>query len=238
MYTRRARTAVRLLAGATGAAVIGYAAYAAAAWLRYGSPPPPDRDDVDARLDRFMPVYDVVERHRIAVAAPADLTLLAAGEADLTQSPAVRAIFKAREIVLGAERDAVLRPHGLLALTTSLGWAVLDAVPGREIVVGAVTRPWEANVVFRAIPPDEFAAFAEPGYVKIAWTLRADPAGPRDSIFRTETRAVATDAAARLKFRRYWAFLSPGIIAIRWLSLRPLKADAERRTRDGVSHAG
>src|SRR3954471_21116006 len=44
------RRAARLLAGATGAAMIGYAAYAATAWLRYGSPPAPDRDDADARL--------------------------------------------------------------------------------------------------------------------------------------------------------------------------------------------
>jgi hypothetical protein len=35
------------------------------------------------------------------------------------------------------------------------------------------------------------------------------------SIFRTETRAVATDAVARAKFRRYWSFLSPGISLIR-----------------------
>jgi hypothetical protein len=49
--------------------------------------------------------------------------------------------------------------------------------------------------------------------------------------FRTETRAVATDAAARRNFRRYWSFLSPGIIVIRWMLLGPLKADAERRAR-------
>jgi hypothetical protein len=238
MHTIRVRTAARLLAGAAGAAMMGYAAYAATAWARYGSPPAPGRDDADARLDRFMPVYDVVERHRIAVGAPADLTLQAAAEADMTRSFAVRAIFKARELVLGAERDTTVHPRGLLALTTSMGWAVLDEVPGREIIVGAVTRPWEANVVFRPIAPAEFAAFAEPDYVKIAWTLRADAIGPHDSVFVTETRAVATDAAARLKFRRYWSFLSPGIFAIRWLSLAPLKADAERRSRGVMSHAG
>jgi len=47
----------------------------------------------------------------------------------------------------------------------------------------------------------------------------------------TETRAVATDAIARAKFRRYWAFLSPGIIVIRWAVLEPLKREAERRAR-------
>jgi hypothetical protein len=237
MQIIRMRTAARLLAGATGVAVMGYAGYAASAWLRYGSPPAPGHDEADPQLDRFMPVYDVVERHRIAVAAPAEVTLQAAAEADMTQSRAVRAIFKTRELVLGAEGDTTVRPRGLLALTRSLGWAVLDEVPGREVVVGAVTRPWEADVVFRAVAADAFAAFAEPDYVKIVWTLRADPAGPHDSVFRTETRAVATDAAARIKFRRYWSFLSPGIIAIRWLSLRPIKADAERRSRGVTTNA-
>jgi hypothetical protein len=97
--------------------------------------------------------------------------------------------------------------------------------------MGAVTQPWHSNVVFRPLPPDDFAAFNEPGYVKIVWTLRADPAGANTSIFRTETRAVATDAAARTRFRLYWSCLSPGIILIRWASLRPLKREAERRAR-------
>ena len=101
--------------------------------------------------------------------------------------------------------------------------------PGREIVVGAVTKPWEPDVTFRAVPPDAFAAYHTPGEVKIVWTLRADPVDSGRSIFRTETRAVATDAFARDRFRRYWSFVSPGVSAIRWLSLQPLKREAERR---------
>ena len=39
---------------------------------------------------------------------------------------------------------------------------------------GSATAAYrQANVVFRSLLPDEFAAFHEPGYVKIAWTLRA-----------------------------------------------------------------
>ena len=108
---------------------------------------------------------------------------------------------------------------------------MLAEVPGRETVVGGVTKPWEANPTFRALPPDEFLGFSEHDYVKIVWTLRADPVGTAESIFRTETRVMTTDPAARAKFRRYWSFLSPGIILIRWVSLRPLKAEAERRAR-------
>jgi hypothetical protein len=42
---------------------------------------------------------------------------------------------------------------------------------------------------------------------------------------------VATDAAARSKFRWYWARFSPGIVLIRRLSLGPLRRDAERLAR-------
>jgi hypothetical protein len=51
------------------------------------------------------------------------------------------------------------------------------------------------------------------------------------TIFRTETRVATTDASARVRFRRYWSFASPGIILIRWLSLPGVKRDAERRAQ-------
>jgi hypothetical protein len=231
MKKRSLQTAFRWVAGAFAVGVAAGAGYVGTTWIRYGRPPSPTPDEADPLLDRFMPTYDIAERHHVRVGAPADMTFTAACETDLMQSGAARAIFKAREVMLGSEQDVVDRPRGILALTTSIGWGVLTVVPGREVVVGAVTKPWEANVVFRALPPDEFAAFNEPGYVKIVWTLRADPTGTAESIFRTETRAVATDATARTKFRRYWSFLSPGIITIRWVALKPVKAEAERRAR-------
>jgi hypothetical protein len=153
---------------------------------------------------------------------------------DVMESPIARAIFKTREVVLGAAHETRPHPTGLIDMTRAMGWGVLAEVRDRQIVMGAVTRPWEANVVFRSIPPDQFKAFAEPDYVKIVWTLRVDSTGDHSCIFRTETRAVATDARARSRFRRYWSFVSPGIFLIRWLSLEPLKAEAERRAREGL----
>jgi hypothetical protein len=182
----------------------------------------------DALLDRFIPSHDIRERHSIRVQAPAAATLAAARELKLFQHPLVRAIVRGRELLMGANPDRTQRPHGLLAEALSMGWAVLAEQRDRQLVVGAVTKPWEANVTFRPIPPDEFPAFAEPGFVKIVWTLRADPDGRGGSVFSTETRAVATDAEARARFRRYWRVVSPGIKLIRYASLRPLKAAAER----------
>jgi len=56
----------------------------------------------------------------------------------------------------------------------ALGWGVLAEVPGREIVMGAVTQPWMANVVFRALPPPSSRLLTNQS-TPDRWTLRADP---------------------------------------------------------------
>jgi hypothetical protein len=228
---RRPRSTARLLAACAGAAVGVYAAYAGLAWRRYGRATAPRGDEADRLLDRFMPAYDIAERHHVRVLAPAAVTLASARDMEMSSVPAVWAILKARDVILGSTPAAEARPRGLLREVEALGWVVLEEIADREVVVGAVTRPWEADVVFRPIPAAAFAAFDEPGYVKIAWTLRADPIGPGASIFRTETRAVATDATARRRFRFYWSLVSPGIVLIRLAMLGPVKAEAERRAR-------
>jgi hypothetical protein len=223
--------ALKWSAGAVGFAAGAYASYAGITWLRYGHPEPADTDDADALLERFMPTYEVAERCHIAIAASADITFVAACEADLMQSPIIRAIFKARELMMGAQPDTTAHPRGVVVFTKSIGWSVLAEVPEREVVMGAVTQPWNPNVVFHPLPPGEFVGFNEPDYVKIVWTLRADPVDENESIFRHETRVITTDRVARAKFRRYWAQFSPGITLIRWLLLPQIRAEAERRAR-------
>lgn len=227
----KTKTWARLIASGAALAAGTYGAWAARNWWRYGRPTPPRPDERDDLLDCFIPRYDVVERHRIYVGADAATTLAAAKEQQLFDVAAIRAIFKTRELVMGSTPDTRVLPAGLLASVKALGWGVLAERPDREIVIGAVTRPWDANVVFHALAADEFKAFSTPGFVKIVWTLRADELGNGASLFRTETRAVATDADSRARFRNYWALVSPGIEMIRQLSLGPLKREAERRAR-------
>jgi hypothetical protein len=230
MMRRGIGLAGRWIAAGVGLAAASYAAYVATTWYRYGGVTHRAAgDDGDPLLDTFMPTYEVAERHHVRIAAPAEITFAAAIEMDLQQSAIIRAIFKAREWIMGGHPSPDPVPRGILAQVRALGWGVLAEVPGREIVMGAVTQPWRADVVFRAVSPERFADFDEPDYVKIVWTLRADPIGDAESVFRTETRVATTDPTARAKFRRYWSFASPGIILIRWMSLRPLRAEAERR---------
>ena len=167
---------------------------------------------------------------------PAGLTYAAARAIDLNRSLLVRAIFELRALparLRGAYVAA--ESQSLLEQTRALGWRELLEVPDRFLVMGAVTRAWEGAPVFRGLPAEEFRDFAEPGYVKILWTLEADPIGPARSRFRTETRASTTDPESRARFRNYWAFVSPGIRTIRRQSLALVRREAVRRLRRGTS---
>jgi hypothetical protein len=221
---------LRSAAAAAGAGALGFGAYATLAWARYGHVDP-QRHPADGLLDRFLPDPEVDEYHHITVQAPAAITLAAAKETDLQSAPVANAIFRLRSVpaLLRGER---FRPHasrGIVEETLSLGWGVLAEEPDREIVIGAYTQPWHEQVTFYALPPEEFAKFNEPGYVKIAWTLRAEPLGANRSLMVTRTRVVATDPNSRRKFRRYWAAMSAGIILIRYAGLPRVRHEAERR---------
>jgi hypothetical protein len=204
----------------------GWAAYALVRWLRYpvGALAPAAGPSV---LDPYLPAPEVDERVSIPVDAPADATMAAARRLDFQRLPVARAIFTARALLLGA-KDAGAPAGPFVLQVQALGWTLLAEEPGRSLVFGAATQPWRRDVVFRPVPAREFAAFSEPGYVKIAWTLRVEPSGAGTCVCLTETRVATTDPAARRKFRLYWAAFSPGILLIRRIALRAIKRAAER----------
>jgi hypothetical protein len=221
------RTARILGQGAGAAALLGVG-YIGMTWARYGKAShAPSHDPL---LDRFMPSYEVREVHETIVAAAAPITYATARELDLRRSSLVRAIFAGRELLMGTERRETTPATGFLAEVLALGWRILAEEPGRQVVLGAVTQPWKADVVFRGLPPEEFAEFNEPGYAKIVWNLAAEELGAGVSVFRTETRVVTTDSESRSRFRIYWSLVSPGILLIRREALRLVRSEAERRS--------
>ncbi len=225
------RRAAQTAASALGIGAATYAGVAAVTWFRFGQVTRSRKSESASMLDQFMPTYEVMERHKVSVKAPCSVTLDAARELDLLDSPVIRGIFRAREVFLGSQADASFARRGLLAQMQAIGWRVLAEDPNHEIVAGAATQPWIADPIFRPIPADAFRAFCERDNVKIVWNLRVEPEGEGRSIFHTETRALSTDEASRKRFRTYWAWVMPGVWLIRSLSLGPLKKEAERRYR-------
>src|SRR5687767_1741395 len=100
----------RWIGGAVALAAATYAGYVAITWARYGNPARPAPEEQDDLLDRFMPAHDVVERHHIRIAAPAAATLAVARQMNAFDVPLIRAVFKGRELILGATPDPRARP--------------------------------------------------------------------------------------------------------------------------------
>lgn len=182
-------------------------------------------------IERFIPDADMRKRHDIVVRAPAALVLETARRFDILSVPLVRAIFWLRARMLGARTPVRFWSRGLIEEARGIGWELLAEEDDRFIVMGAVCQPWVADVAFTPVPLAEFAAASPPDRVKIVWTLEAEALNETTTRLATETRAVATDAQARAKFRRYWRRFGTGILMIRWLLLPVLRRRAEQRWR-------
>ncbi|HZX40327.1 MAG TPA: hypothetical protein VFE93_00730, partial [Myxococcaceae bacterium] len=138
-------------------------------------------------IDRFLPAPDVRTVHQIRIRAAPERVLAVAESFDLESLRVVRALFRIRGWLLRARPLPPRQPRGLVDQMLALGWSSLAVDPGRQRIFGTVTRPWEADVRFTPVPAERFEAFAEPGLVKIAWTLEAepDPLQPGTTVLRT-----------------------------------------------------
>ena len=224
------RRAVKVIGGAVAAAAGAYGGYVVLTYLRLGRPS--SEAARQSPLDQVMPEYEVRDRHSVRVAAPATITFDAARWISFRDSRIARTLFALRALPgrLSGTPLAPVEQRPFLDEVITLGWRQLAETPDRQLIMGAVTQPWRQEVRFRGLPAEEFVAFRESGYAKIAWTLEVEPTGPSSSVFSTETRVVTTDPLSRERFRRYWAFLSPGILIIRYEMLRLVRAEAERRS--------
>lgn len=195
-------------------------------------------------MDEFSPHFDVAVVHsEVFRAVPADC-YRAATEVDLFQAPLARALLGIRALprrVAGRLRvctSTALAPEASpstfrLKDLVGLGWILLGETPGVELVLGQVSRPWQAVADPTDAPttPEEFTNFGEPGYAKIAAGLRIDPYGNDSSIVTIETRVVLTDDESRRRFRRYWLVIGPFSSFIRRMALRLVAAELDRAAR-------
>jgi hypothetical protein len=152
-------------------------------------------------LDDWLPYWDVRSRHERAVDASPEAAfgsaLASAGSDRL-----VRTLLLLRGLRGGGSLERFFARHG---------FETLERTP-TSLVVGASGRPWRL-----AEPLGPFER-ATAGLVRFAADLRAVPAGG-GAVLSTETRVLATDAASRRAFRRYWLVVGPfsGLIRRRWL---------------------
>lgn len=118
------RSTGRWLAAGVGLAAASYLAHVSYAWTCYGDIRPATRpEEHDALLDRFIPIYEVAERHQSRINAPADIAFKAATEMNLQQSPIVRAIIKGREWIMRSHPERQPETGSFIAQMRRIGWS-------------------------------------------------------------------------------------------------------------------
>jgi len=115
------------------------------------------------------------------------------------------------------------------ALMGTPGFLHLEGPEGNWGAFGYVGKPWTLRGGARRLTREEYEAFDEPGYAKVAtdFVATADGAG---SLLSTTTRIHLTDEQARRAFRRYWLAVKWGSWAVRKDWLRA----ARRRAQQGL----
>jgi hypothetical protein len=184
-------------------------------------------------LDTHLPAYDVVLTEHVVVEAAPAAVFAGARSFDFLTTDAllVTALMKLRMVPGRLRgRPAVTPPALRLATDAGAlpGWVNLGELPERELVFGAVGTFWKADIEWHDVPAEEFAAFAEPGWGKIACHLLVRPDGPGRSVLSYECRTGTTDPDSRARMSRYWWLIRPFVAYIMRAVLMTIRANVER----------
>lgn len=186
-------------------------------------------------IEEHLPVADVQLAEHLIVDASPERTFAAVRDLDFLRihTPLLDAAMWVRglpERLKGDEPEiASMRlADGLDSGNAGLpGWLLLGETPGHEIALGAVGRFWQPAIEWRDVARDDFAAFAEPGWGKIACGFSVRPYGATRSLLTYDCRVAVTDDDARRRFGRYWRLIRPFVGHIFRATLVTIAADAE-----------
>lgn len=165
-------------------------------------------------IDQVMPVCDRSEVHRRKTTAPPAALWDAIHDLRGNELTAMRALMTIRTLGRRVDRD----DRTVLEGFEQMGFRQVAEDPGRELVVAGIGQFWKPSGGLRKVTgKEQFLAFDEPGYAKVAFNLRIS-----DGELSTETRIAGTDPHARRRFGLYWLLIRPGSGLIRREWLRAL----------------
>jgi len=187
-------------------------------------------------LDQLIPAPRLLEIDHVDVAADPQRAWERVRHGDLANSPVARALFALREIperLAGRRPDTRLRLDDLVSTPERPGFGVLVDDPPEEVAVGAIGQVWKPEIPFvHVADAAQFAAFSQPGYIRVAWALRVLRPGHDVTRIELELRVDATDEAAWRRFRAYFRLIGPASRFIRRSGLAAVAHDVEGSQRD------
>ncbi|HMC36666.1 MAG TPA: ABC transporter ATP-binding protein, partial [Actinomycetota bacterium] len=177
-------------------------------------------------LDRIMPEYQFCDTQ--ALLAETHATRVYAALASTT--PAELRMLKVLMGLRASPEKSVERQRGLSGIEPLFerfkraGFLVLGVERNRELVVGTVCQPWRFlgdTIVAPVQTMEDFVAFCQPGFAKMATSFRLeDAARPHQGLhLSVETRVWIADQGTRRRFSAYWLVMRPTSRRIRreWL---------------------
>jgi hypothetical protein len=188
---------------------------------------------VESLIDRYMPEWDVRERHRTRVNAAPERVYAAIRTADLAGSSLVRLLLalrglpalltrKGRAMAAARERRVVR-----LADFERHGFSVLEERAPADLLIGLEGRFWTPTGSLRPARAAGFSGVIPPGEARAAWDFRVEAEEAGGCTLSTETRVRCADAGTRLRFLAYWTLVRPGSGLIRRMMLRSIRRAAE-----------
>jgi hypothetical protein len=185
-------------------------------------------------LDRIVPSFQASERHSTTIAASPDQVWAALSQVTMGELRLFRLLMGVRVLpgrLVRSPRARFDAEERLLGWAVRFGFTILGEDAPRELVFGAIGQPWRLGGGRSAAVADrdDFAAFDQPGYAKMAANFRLAPTVGGSAIpLSTETRVACTDPASARRFARYWWLIRPASGAIRRSWLAAIKRRAER----------
>ena len=149
-------------------------------------------------LDSYLGEYDVAEVHACIVNADVKTTSEAVRDVDLSSIPVVHSLLVLRSLpgrlrAINSGQAAPAPPPFSLGDMPRVGFQLLGERP-TEIAFGFIGKPWKVGAEQPlAIGRDDFAAFDDVGYAKVAFSIRAKPYGTHRTLVTTETRTATTE---------------------------------------------
>lgn len=204
----------------------------------------PDASAEAMLIDRYLPSFQATQIEHLVVDADIGTTWAALVDLDLldVHSPPLDAAFFVRGLPARVMTRLGRTPAGGDTGPTALrlwgidehdveGWLPLGERPGREVAFGAIGRFWKPNIEWydvTTMTAEQFAAFDEPGWGKIAANFSLRQYGAERTLVSYEARTATSDRDSAQKFARYWSLIRPFVGYVERAALATVRRDAEQ----------